>query len=223
MPRDGAAVARDLDKALKAARISGPFVLAGHSAGGLYIRLFAARRRDQVKGMVFVDTSVEHQERRLSAVAGPGAGSLAGLRARAVSCLRAAEAGAAAPRTIESARCFAADGTIAPPSVWRTQISELDTLWGATSDQVDRIGDLLRDVPIVVLTAGKVDSADAPSEPGPWLWWNLHRELAERSTSSILRQVASSHMMMSDRPEVVVGAIEGLVLNARTQAKVLSR
>ena len=34
LPRDGAAIAADLDKALSAAGIRGPFVLVGHSAGG---------------------------------------------------------------------------------------------------------------------------------------------------------------------------------------------
>lgn len=44
LPRDGAAIVRDLDQALTAAKIVGPYVLVGHSAGGLYARLFAARR-----------------------------------------------------------------------------------------------------------------------------------------------------------------------------------
>ncbi|MGH6965185.1 MAG: alpha/beta fold hydrolase, partial [Phenylobacterium sp.] len=43
-PRDGAAIARDLDAALRRAGERGPFVIVGHSAGGLYARLFAARR-----------------------------------------------------------------------------------------------------------------------------------------------------------------------------------
>ena len=40
-PRDGSAIAADLDAGLRAARLTGPFVLVGHSAGGLYIRLLA--------------------------------------------------------------------------------------------------------------------------------------------------------------------------------------
>ena len=40
LPRDGAAIARDLDQALTQAEILGPFVVVGHSAGGLYARLY---------------------------------------------------------------------------------------------------------------------------------------------------------------------------------------
>src|SRR5438105_2292686 len=43
LPRDGAAVARDLDQALRAARLSGPYVIVGHSAGALYALLFMPR------------------------------------------------------------------------------------------------------------------------------------------------------------------------------------
>ena len=52
MPRDGAAIARDLDRGLAAARIPGPYILVGHSAGGLYVRLFSNRRPQDVVGMV---------------------------------------------------------------------------------------------------------------------------------------------------------------------------
>src|SRR4051812_8099317 len=88
-PRTGEAIARDLDFGLKAAGISGPYVVVGHSAGGLYARLFAARRRAAVVGLVFVDSSVEHQTQRLDALFGPGAGSLEGVRRRSVTCLNA--------------------------------------------------------------------------------------------------------------------------------------
>ena len=33
--------------------------MVGHSAGGLYARLFAARRRLDVVGLVFLDTTIE--------------------------------------------------------------------------------------------------------------------------------------------------------------------
>ncbi len=92
LPRDGAAIARDLDMGLRAAKIAGPYVVVGHSAGGLYVRLFADRRPGDVVGMVLVDPSVEYQDRRLSAVFGPGSGSTAALRDRSAACLAAAAA-----------------------------------------------------------------------------------------------------------------------------------
>jgi pimeloyl-ACP methyl ester carboxylesterase len=55
-PQDGVAVATDLHTLLDHAQIAGPYVLVGHSTGGVYIRIFAARYPDQVAGMVLLDS-----------------------------------------------------------------------------------------------------------------------------------------------------------------------
>ena len=55
-PQDGVAVATDLHTLLDHAQIPGPYVLVGHSTGGVYIRVFAARYPDQVAGMVLLDS-----------------------------------------------------------------------------------------------------------------------------------------------------------------------
>jgi len=74
LPRDGQAVARDLDQTLRAAGVGGPYILVGHSAGALYARLFADLRPKDVVGMVLVDPTVEHQDQRFDALFGRGAG-----------------------------------------------------------------------------------------------------------------------------------------------------
>lgn len=55
-PQDGLAVATDLHTLLDHAQIPGPYVLVGHSTGGAYARIFAARYSDQVAGMVMLDS-----------------------------------------------------------------------------------------------------------------------------------------------------------------------
>jgi pimeloyl-ACP methyl ester carboxylesterase len=55
-PQDGVAVATDLHNLLVNAQIPGPYVVAGHSTGGVYARIFAARYPDQVAGMVLLDS-----------------------------------------------------------------------------------------------------------------------------------------------------------------------
>src|SRR2546421_7022540 len=55
-PQDGVAVATDLHTLLDHAQIPGPYVLVGHSTGGVYVRIFAARYPDQVAGMVLLDS-----------------------------------------------------------------------------------------------------------------------------------------------------------------------
>jgi pimeloyl-ACP methyl ester carboxylesterase len=51
----------DLEALLRAAHVSPPYVLVGHSIGGLYIRKFDERYDSQVAGMVLVDSSHEEQ------------------------------------------------------------------------------------------------------------------------------------------------------------------
>ena len=54
-PQGGVAIAIDLHTLLERAQILGPYVVVGHSTGGAYARIFAARY-DQVAGMVMLDS-----------------------------------------------------------------------------------------------------------------------------------------------------------------------
>ncbi len=57
-------VAHDLHAALEAAGEKPPYVLVGHSRGGLYNLIYAGLYRDEVAGMVFADSSHPDQEER---------------------------------------------------------------------------------------------------------------------------------------------------------------
>lgn len=222
-PRDGAAVARDLDRALRSARVKGPFVVVGHSAGGLYVRLFSNRRPREVVGMVLVDPSVEHQDRRFAALFGPNAASLDGMRTRAARCQAAAERKALPSKDPSLAHCMPEPTNRQSPgaydarreqslraSTWRTQVSELDSLWGRTSDQVSSGRQSYKDMRLIVLTAGE-GFAEAP-EPARSairaLWYDLHSEIAAKSTRGEARIVPkANHMMTSSRPDAIVAAV----------------
>lgn len=54
-PQDGLAVAADLHALLSKSGNLGPYVLVGHSSGGVYVRIFAAKYPDEVAGMVLLD------------------------------------------------------------------------------------------------------------------------------------------------------------------------
>jgi pimeloyl-ACP methyl ester carboxylesterase len=56
-PQDAARIAADLHTLLRHGGVPGPYVLAGHSFGGLYVLTFAARYPEQVTGMVLVDST----------------------------------------------------------------------------------------------------------------------------------------------------------------------
>jgi pimeloyl-ACP methyl ester carboxylesterase len=58
-PRTGAALVTELHALLGAARLPGPYVLVGHSLGGLIVRLYASTYPRQVAGLVPVDATYE--------------------------------------------------------------------------------------------------------------------------------------------------------------------
>jgi pimeloyl-ACP methyl ester carboxylesterase len=58
-PRTAPEVVADLHALLQAAEIPGPYVLAAHSLGGLFARLYASTYPDEVIGLVLVDAYSE--------------------------------------------------------------------------------------------------------------------------------------------------------------------
>ena len=61
-PRTAPEVVAELHALLQAAEIPGPYVLAGHSMGGFFARLYAATYPDEVVGLVLVDAYSEQAE-----------------------------------------------------------------------------------------------------------------------------------------------------------------
>ena len=55
--QDAVQTATDLHTLLDRANVPGPYVLAGHSFGGLYVLTFAAQYPDQVAGLVLLDST----------------------------------------------------------------------------------------------------------------------------------------------------------------------
>ncbi len=65
-PRTAPEVVADLHALLRAAAVPGPYVLVGHSLGGLFVRLYASTYPDEVVGLVLVDPYSERIETRLT-------------------------------------------------------------------------------------------------------------------------------------------------------------
>ncbi len=65
-PRTAPEVVEELHQVLQAAAVPGPYVLAAHSLGGLFARLYASTYPDDVAGMVLVDAYSERLETLLS-------------------------------------------------------------------------------------------------------------------------------------------------------------
>jgi pimeloyl-ACP methyl ester carboxylesterase len=228
LPRDGLAIAKDLAEALRRAQEPGPYVVVGHSAGALYVRIFADLQPRAVVGMVLVDPSVEYQDERFSSHFGPAVGGIESLRERAERCLEAAEAGSLPSSSDDLDACtpprHLANGEDTSfaislrPETWRGRVSELDALWEATSDEVARGRHDYGAMPLIVLTAEKTYGA-TPSPLGPQLqafWSELHQDLAKRSRRGHEETVSgATHLMMLDRPDAVSRAILTVVAEAR--------
>lgn len=85
-PLTAAAAAEDLHALLREAGVTAPLILAGHSFGGLVVRLFAHRWPDLVAGVLLIDSSHPEQRRRgLAALPLPAPGehpAVTGMRKR---------------------------------------------------------------------------------------------------------------------------------------------
>jgi pimeloyl-ACP methyl ester carboxylesterase len=184
-PADTPQVATDLHTLLLRGHVPGPYVLAGHSFGGLYVLSFAARYPDQVAGMVLVDSTAPASK---PGTASPGDQGSDNVLSR-VSALASASArlglgrlygrfaaGDLPPRSRDEVRA-----TSATASNLRSTIDEY--LQASTSvKQAAALRDFA-DKPLIVLTAG---SGNDPT------WLAKQNHLATLSTNSVHRVIAGA-------------------------------
>ena len=67
LPRTSRVIAIELHTLLQRAQVYGPYVLVGHSLGGMNVRMFAALYPQEIGGMVLVDSVYPYQYNRLPA------------------------------------------------------------------------------------------------------------------------------------------------------------
>jgi pimeloyl-ACP methyl ester carboxylesterase len=66
VPRTFQQLTTDLYTLLRNAGVPGPYVLVGHSVGGLNVRLFASEHPEEVAGIILVDASNENEYYRIA-------------------------------------------------------------------------------------------------------------------------------------------------------------
>jgi pimeloyl-ACP methyl ester carboxylesterase len=162
-PRDGRALNADLSAVLGAMGENGPFVLVGHSMGGLMVRLYALTHPTEALGVVLVDAVVpDVMASRQGALAvraygramrWVGVGARLGLM-RPVAAVTGNMIGLEGEAALEKRRIYGSG------SHARWAAEEVGQ-WPATSDQAAS-GDYPPDLPIAVVTAGAEDRT-------PWL------------------------------------------------------
>jgi pimeloyl-ACP methyl ester carboxylesterase len=235
MPRDATANVSDLHQALKVAGLPGPFVLVGHSLGGLEMRLFAYEHPELVSGLLLIDPAIEdangklflpksYTDREIEFARYCEAKARAGKIVAGE--VRAGDPAPCAPaplpqRTAEETRLLFQ--IYAQPSLFEAFASELESD-GRSSDEVKAARRKLGAVPLIVLSEDKVHLAaaytearlDADPDKAYANWISGHEDEARDSTRGEHRIVdGAGHWVYGDRPDAVITAFREVVEAAR--------
>ncbi|HMI88655.1 MAG TPA: alpha/beta hydrolase [Polyangiaceae bacterium] len=233
MPRTADANVDDLHRTLEGASIRGPFVLVGHSLGGLLVRLYAAKYPGDVIGIVLLDPSLDNVEdaRPPNPTNQPEENPL-------LKCLAAAQSGVITSDPKLKEEC------IGPPdnrlssvlSAAQTQASARVTNWetllsegkeirsGRTGMRVRAAQEKLDNLPLLVMTRGTVtfppgmDKTVALEYHGRLV--QRHAETAARSKRGLHIVSPSGHQMPMDVPELVVSGVRAVLAAYRENRRV---
>jgi pimeloyl-ACP methyl ester carboxylesterase len=212
-PPDGAQIATDLHTLLNRAHVPGPYVLAGHSFGGLYVRTYAAKYPDEVAGLVLIDSTAEHN----TAVSAPKPGSYSILKHAASLIATTSHVGLGwflansqfstlPPKYRDDARATSATGK---------EMSGFLDEFGVANRSMAEAGTLrtLGAKPLIVLTATVGNSKG---------WVGHQNKMAKLSTSSLHRvEPGATHDDLVSDPihtVAVTRAIHDVVVSLRTGA-----
>ena len=204
--RNAGQITDELHKLLDTAHIAPPYVLVGHSIGGVYVQLFAARYPDEVAGVVLVDSSHQDQLTRI-----PGIPAF-------VPYLYKAAAPVGIARIVNELAA-------APPNLTAETIAKRTSLYShthsvyANANEMAAIPDSmaelrdspmqLGDKPLIVLSRGLNDGSSAETEA---VWRDLQSDLAKRSSNGKLFIAhKSGHYIQFFEAELVVDAIRQVI------------
>jgi pimeloyl-ACP methyl ester carboxylesterase len=211
---DGVHTADDLHALLHRAGLPGPYVIAGHSTGGLYAQVFADRYPDEVAGMVLLDSLTPRAMTalpwypRFYATFRRASALLPSFARIGVGQLGYASAGS----TLPSAARRAEHAIATSARDERSQRDEFAAL-RATFSQAQHLT-TLADVPLAVITAGKELKSG---------WVSEQLRMAALSTNSVQRTAPVTHgemIQVRTASEVSSTAIVAVVKAARTHGKV---
>src|SRR5918995_1339702 len=187
-PRDARQITSELHTLLSKAGIEGPYVLVGHSFGGMYMQTYAARYPDEVAGVALVDSSTDPDQ---FSQRPEGRDSYEPQKQRFAVVPQLVRLGVSLPARLGVVRLLSKlDPASSELPQQREQIDALtpstrqwstSTLEFLAPTQTLRLGSQgsLGNKPLAVVTAGE-------SEPG---WLELQDKLATLSSNSIHRVV----------------------------------
>jgi pimeloyl-ACP methyl ester carboxylesterase len=201
-PQDGAEMAADLHKLLAVAGEPGPYLLAGHSLGGVYSLDFTAQYAADLAGLVLLDSSSPEQFTALPDFKGQ------------YEMIRRAYSVAPSVARLGLGRLLSSSAFSNLPQPAAGQVRAFETSsrgLGNARDEIARYGDAMRQArevtslggkPLVVLTATVGESKG---------WAAAQDKLAALSTNSLHLRATSSHEGVLDSERGVATAVDGIV------------
>lgn len=232
-PGTAANAVEDLHRLLVATAIKPPYILVGHSLGGLYMQLFADRYLPEVVGMVLVDPVSFDQGRRYGeldpSMTKENAKFVQGLRIRCLPAARHRYAGE--PKLFKDCvgvpdphfskafnQAFLANHSTAKymQAAW----SEWANVFTVSSDEVRAAKRSYGGLPLIVLSRApfprQPNETQAMRDAKNYLWVELHDDIAALSTRGVNEIVpGASHYIQFDRPGIVVDAIRHVIRETR--------
>jgi pimeloyl-ACP methyl ester carboxylesterase len=212
---DSRNIAQNLHMLLVSAGVTPPYVLVGHSLGGLHIRVYQNLYPSDVVGVVLVDSEHPDREKRLPP-------EMSKIQSRLY--LKSKLWGLAVPLGIP--RLLGACG-VTVDCHWQTvkaREAEVQAI-GASADEA-RHAASLDSMPLVVVSHDPEKGA-APGLIPPDVsqrfehqWVQMQKELGRLSANgSRVVATGSTHYVQIDRPDVVIAAIRTVLGAARSTSK----
>jgi pimeloyl-ACP methyl ester carboxylesterase len=209
LPRNADNIVRDLERLLGNGSVAAPYVLVGHSLGGLIVQEFARQHPERIAGLVLVDATHEDQFRLLEEAVTPAAGTRRWSYLTMGSSFHVPEG---LPEDVS---------LLAGAFVARTQSivvlrSELNFLRRSSRSLASRD---VPDVPLVVISHRMTTPAPSVRE-GQFeeMWMQLQDELATRTRRSehVIARTANHYIHIRE-PETVIAAVRGVVEQYRRE------
>ncbi|KJD45745.1 alpha/beta hydrolase [Paenibacillus terrae] len=220
-PRTGENIVRELHLALKNTDIQPPYILVGHSLGGMYSRLYAQTYSDEVAGLVLVDARPENDARRTNEIYAKERPKVNPSPLISI-LLERSGAFRLFPNFILTGRVEHQDrksfvNIVASPKYFRSVAEEGDL--ASTTENAIR-GQHLGNLPVRVIARGiqqnltQFGISKRGNEQIEQSWQMGQREMLNISTNSkFIVAKKSDHMIIHDQPELVIQVIRELISN----------